>query len=236
MRPLALALCALALAGCGSSSSSTAAAAGRATLWVTRDRGAHVLHVARVPAGVSVLQALERVAKVKTRFGGRYVRAVDGVEEHGQTAWFYYVNGYLADRSAADYRLRRGEVAWWDYRSWRDPQQDPVVVGAFPEPFLHGYDGQRRSAVVVALDPANRFVRAVARRLGARTVPAGAGVPAGANVLYLGGGPTGMRVEARLRADASSPGSAIRMLYLGDLDRIARAGYPFRFRYAVRTQ
>jgi len=37
------------------------------------------------------------VAKVKTRFGGRYVRGVDGVEEHGNRSWFYYVNGYLAD-------------------------------------------------------------------------------------------------------------------------------------------
>ena len=40
---------AVALAGCGSSSAT--GPAGRATLWVTRDRGAHVLHVAQVPAG-----------------------------------------------------------------------------------------------------------------------------------------------------------------------------------------
>ena len=111
---------------------------------MTRDRGAHVLYSTSVPAGESVLQALDRVAKVKTRFGGRYVRGVDGVEEHGNRSWFYYVNGYLADRSAADYRLRQGDLAWWDYRSWRNPAQDPVVVGAFPQPFLSGYDGKRR--------------------------------------------------------------------------------------------
>ena len=111
----------VALAGCGSSSST--GTAGQATLWVTRDRGTQVLHSTPVPAGESVLQALDRVAKVKTRFGGRYVRGVDGVEEHGNRAWFYYVNGYLADRSAADYRLRPGDLAWWDYRSWRDPAQ-----------------------------------------------------------------------------------------------------------------
>src|SRR5699024_3728281 len=39
LRLLALAAVSLALAGCGSSS--TASAAGHATLWVTRDRGAH---------------------------------------------------------------------------------------------------------------------------------------------------------------------------------------------------
>ena len=119
-------------AGCGSSSS------GRAIVWVTRDRGGHVLHVANVPAGLTAAQGLERVAKVETRYGGRYIRSVDGVEERGQRAWFYYVNGYLADRSAAEYRLHAGDVEWWDYRSWKDPAQDPVVVGAFPQPFLNG--------------------------------------------------------------------------------------------------
>jgi hypothetical protein len=233
VRRVALAaLAAVALAGCGSSS--TTSSAGSATLWVTRDRGAHVLHVARVPAGISVMQALERVANVKTRFGGRYVRAVDGVEEHGHSAWFYYVDGYLADRGAADYRLRDGELAWWDYRSWRDPANDPVVVGAFPEPFLHGYDGERRPAVVVALDPENRLVRMVARRLRAKRVEAGAGVPADANVLYLGGGTTGTRFEARLRRRGEPAGSPVRMLYLGDMERLAQAR-PFRFRYEVRA-
>lgn len=231
-RLVLLAACAGALAGCGSSS--TTSPAGRATLWVTRDRGAHVLHVARVPAGTSVLQALDRVATVQTRFGGRYVRAIDGVEEHGHSAWFYYVDGYLADRSAAGYRLHDGELAWWDYRSWGDPAQDPVVVGGFPEPFLHGYDGERRPAVVVALDPENRLVRLVARRLRAKRVEAGAGVPADANVLYLGGGTTGTRFEARLRRRGEPAGSPVRMLYLGDMERLAR-GRPFRFRYEVRA-
>jgi hypothetical protein len=217
-------------AGCGSQTSARSA-----VVWVTRDRGAHVLHAAKVPAGLTAIQGLERVAKVSTRYGGRYVRSVDGVEEQGQRAWFYYVNGYLADRSAAEYKLHTGDVEWWDYRSWKDPAQDPLVIGSFPEPFLHGYGGKRRPAVVVALDPANRFVRAVARRLRAKTVEAGHGVPAGANVLFLGGGSAGTRIEARLRRAGAPPGSPVRMLYLGDLDVIARPGFPFRFRYSVRT-
>jgi hypothetical protein len=234
VRPGALAaVLAVALAGCGSSSS--AGGSGRATVWVTRDRGAVVLHAAKVPAGVSAMQALDRVADVKTRFGGRYVRAVDGVEEHGNRAWFYYVNGYLADRSAAEYRLRAGDVEWWDYRSWRDPAQDPVVVGAFPEPFLHGYDGKRLPAVVAALDPTNRLVRAVAKRLHARLVMVPGKVPRRANVLYLGGGPTGTRFEAKLRHAGESAGSPVRMLYLGGMARLARATRPFRFRYEVHA-
>ena len=170
---LLVALAALA-AGCGSSST------GPATVWVTRDRGAQVLHTARVPAGLTAMQALARVAKVSTSYGGRYVRSVDGFAEQGRDSWFYYVNGYLADRGAAEYRLHDGDVEWWDFRSWSDPAQDPVVVGAFPEPFLHGYGGKRRPAVVVSLDRAlgRRLARLVHGRLAATRPP-------GANVLEV---------------------------------------------------
>ena len=227
MRRLALAaLGAAALAGCGSATTGP----GRATVWVTRDRGAVALHVAKVPAGLTAMQGLERVAKVGTRYGGRYVSSVDGVDERGRRAWFYYVNGYLADRSAAEYRLRAGDVEWWDFRSWRDPAQDPVVVGAFPEPFLHGYDGKRRPAVVVTPDP--DWGRAVARRLRARLVLAGDNVPSDANVLFVGP-PVRTRVEIGLRERAASPGSPVRMLFLGDWHRLLRP-LPFRFRYEAR--
>ena len=116
------------------------------------------------------MQALERVAKVETRYGGRYVAGVDGLDgARPPRDWFYFVNGYLADRSAADYRLRAGDVEWWDYRAWRDAAQDPVVVGAFPQPFLHGYGGRRRPAVVVSADPGPvRAARAAPARARAR--------------------------------------------------------------------
>jgi hypothetical protein len=171
-RAALLALLTIVAGGCGSQ------AKGKATVWVTRDRGSVVLVSASVPAGLTAVQGLERVAKVGTRYGGRYVRSVNGVSEHGRSSWFYYVNGYLADRSSAEYRLRAGDVEWWDYRSWTDPAQDPVVVGAFPEPFLHGYDGHRRTAVVVSTDRTlgRRLARLVHGRLVSRA-------PAGANVL-----------------------------------------------------
>ncbi len=214
-RALALAALAVALAGCGSAKSSS----GSATLWVTRDRGAVVLHAEQVPSGESVMQALDRVASVKTRFGGRYVSSVDGVEEQGHRSWFYYVNGYLADRSAADYRLHPDDVAWWDYRAWRNPAQDAVVLGAFPQPFVSGYGGKRRPAVVVSTDPR---ARVVARRLHARVVAGGA--PSGANVLVLGTGRT------RIRLLGSSPGSPVRLSFAGD-PRVLLRPRPFRFRY-----
>ena len=205
--------------GCGSAAGSS----GQATVWVTRDRGAIVLHRAKVPAGLTAMQALTRVAKLETRYGGRYVRAVDGVREGGRRAWFYYVNGYLADRGAADYRLRDGDVEWWDFRSWRNPAQDPVVVGAFPEPFLHGYAGKVRPAVVVTSEAAGR---AVARRLHARVQSPGARVPRDANVLVLAPrSPTTFRVK--LVGDG--PGAPVRMSFTGDPRSLLR----YRFRYSV---
>jgi hypothetical protein len=192
-RAALLALLAVLAAGCGSE------AKGKATVWVTRDRGSVVVVNTTVPAGLTAMQGLERAAKVSTRYGGRYVRSVNGISEHGRSSWFYYVNGYLADRSAAEYRLRPGDVEWWDYRSWTDPAQDPVVVGAFPEPFLHGYDGQRRPAVVLSTDRAlgRRLARLVHGRLGSRA-------PDGANVLEVVPGAR-PRFSARARLEPGAP-------------------------------
>jgi hypothetical protein len=207
-------------AGCGSTSS------GRAVVWVTRDRGAHVVHVAKVPAGLTAMQALSRVAKVDTRYGGRYVRAVDGVREHGQTAWFYYVNGYLADRSAAEYRVHAGDVEWWDYRSWQDPAQDPVVVGAFPQPFLNGYGGKRRRTVIRGAG-----AEGLARRLHASVAPRGAGLLA-RDVNVISVTPAAGMSATMTFTGATSPGSPVRLTFRGDPELLLRR-WPFRFRYRV---
>jgi len=222
VRLAAFAILAVALAGCGSASSSS----GRATVWVTRDRGAVVVRTATVPTGESAMQGLDRIADVKTRFGGRYVREVDGVAEHGQRAWFYYVNGYLADRSASAYRLRAGDVVWWDYRSWRDPLDDAVVVGAFPEPLLHGYEGDRRRVVVRAGD--RRLGRALARLVHGRVA---ASAPANANVVDVVGS-TRPRLRVVLRRPG--PGSPVRYVVAAAFARRLLAKPTLaRYRYAV---
>jgi Domain of unknown function (DUF4430) len=160
---------------------------GRATVWITRDRGAAVLKVTHVPAGLTAMQALERVANVSTRYAGRYVEAIDGIRGSlaAQHDWFYFVNGYEADRSAAEYRLHPGDVEWWDFRDWKQAMHVPVVVGAFPEPFLHGWSGHTRPAVVEYDRASRRQAPAMARRLRARLVPLGSPVGTNANVLIL---------------------------------------------------
>lgn len=227
-RLLALGLAVATATGCGG------AVHGTATLWVTRDRGAHVLMTRTVPAGLTAMQALERVAHVSTRYAGRYVQGIDGVEgslakEHD---WFYFVNGYEADRSAAEYRLHSGDVEWWDFRSWRNAMRQPVVVGAFPEPFLHGYDGKRLPAVVAG--PPGKATRMLARLLHARRVVSlgtGSGFAGrNENVLLLVEG-RGQRFEATLPLDR--PGSRVRFTFVGDVMRLARDPTFARYRYSV---
>lgn len=147
MRRLLPLLCLVAaLTGCGGSGDG-----GEATLWVTRDRGVEVLVTASVPAGVTAMQALRSEADVDARFGGRFVQSIEGVagDVGAKRDWFYFVNGVEADRGAAEFRLRPGDMLWWDYRSWAgEDMREPVVVGAFPEPFLHGYNGRVRPVAV----------------------------------------------------------------------------------------
>jgi hypothetical protein len=118
---------------------------------VTSDRGAHVLYAGKVPAGLTAMQALVRVQKVSTRYGGRYVQSIGGVSGSlsAEKDWFFFVNGVESDTGAAEVHLHPGDVEWWDYRSWRGGGMSvPVVVGAFPEPFLHGFQWAKPGATI----------------------------------------------------------------------------------------
>jgi hypothetical protein len=224
VKRLALVLAVAVLAGCGGEDH------GKATLWVTRDRGAEVILDREVPAGLTAMQALDRAADIETRYGGRYVQAINGIEGSltNRRDWFYFINGYEADRSAAEYRLREGDVEWWDFRSWKTRMREPVVVGAFPEPFLHGYGGKRLDAYVVIDDPALLpQARSLARVVRAQVVDVTFPVPRGANVLRATAG-SPVRFVARLRA-----GGGVLFEYTGDLERLARNPRQFRFRYQV---
>jgi hypothetical protein len=210
-------LLALALAGCGSQQRG-----GTATLWITHDRGSQVVLTTTVPAGETALQALAGKAKVQTRYGGRFVQSIDGTEGSlsARRDWFYFVNGIEADRGAAEYRLHPGDVEWWDYRSWQGSESQPAVVGAFPEPFLHGYGGKIRPAVVVGRGPG---AQALARLLHGRVA---ASAPAGANVLRLVPGPP--RFTARVRSNGS-----VEFDFAGNALRLARDPGSVRFRFAL---
>jgi hypothetical protein len=179
------------------------------------------------------MQALDRVTDIKTRYAGRYVQSINGTEGSitARRDWFYFINGYEADRSAAEYKLRPGDVEWWDFRSWRDKLRQPVVVGAFPEPFLHGYGGSRLPARVVFLVDAQRpAAERLARLIGGRAIK---GLSSGAkdiNLLVLRA--AGERPS--LHADGgNAPGDPVVFTFRGKPELLLRQ-VPFgRFRYEV---
>ena len=219
LRRLALLLAAACLlAGCGEE----AAGEGSAELWITRDRGSEVVLSTTVPAGISALEALRRKTDVETRYGGRFVQAIDGIEGDiaGQHDWFYFVNGYEADISAADYELHNGDVLWWDHRSWEGEMRQPAVVGAFPEPFLHGWGGKKRPAVVRG--PPGEVSEGIAELVGGVVNEAGEG----ANELVLVPG-SGFR--ARLEGSPGDP--VVFELGLRDAERLLDDPSLARYRY-----
>jgi hypothetical protein len=208
-------LLALALTGCGEER----AGSGTASLWVTKDRGGDVVYTGEVPAGISALEALDRELDVETSYGGRFVQAIDGVEGSlsAQRDWFWYVNGLEGATSAAEYRLRSGDVLWWDYRSWAEQMSVPVVVGAFPEPFVHGFEGDVPAAVVVGESPA---AGKLARLIGGRVAPR---APPDANVLRI--------VPGRGLQAARSGSRVVFTLGAEDAGRLARDPSLARYRY-----
>jgi hypothetical protein len=218
------------LTGCGQER----AGSGSATLWVTRDRGATVLLVTGIPAGLTAMQALDRELDVDTAYGGRFVESIDDIEGDvsKQRDWFWFLNGIESDVSAADYKLRPGDVEWWDFRSWREEMREPVVVGAFPEPFLHGYGGPPREAAVRYEPGLEQGARAIGRLLRAASVaPVSAPAPKDANVFYTVRGTE--RFSASLRDGGASAGSPVQFTYAGDAVGLARNPARYRFRYEV---
>jgi len=215
--PLLLAA-ALALAGCGGEG---AGRGGEATLWVTKDRGAKSLVDTKVDAGQSVLRALRSAAEVETRYGGRFVQAIDGVEGDvaAQRDWFFFVNGIEADRSAVEVRVRPGDVVWWDFRGWSGSPRAPVVVGAFPEPFLHGWGGEVRPVAVRYAAGLAEQARRIGERLRAASVsPESTAAPGDANVFRLVAGAP--RFVAAERSPGSSAGSPVVFTFAGDVEAL----------------
>jgi hypothetical protein len=146
-----VAACVFALILVGAAACSVAGSQkGAAQLLVTRDFGAQRMVAAAedpIESGETAMRILVRNARVKARYGGRFVNAVNGVSSESgggrRRDWFYYVNGIEADVGAAEHKLSGGDRIWWDYHDWTDVMRVPAVVGSFPEPFLHGSEGKR---------------------------------------------------------------------------------------------
>ena len=229
-RALLAALALVLLPGCGHERTGS----GSASLWVTRDHGATVLATTTVPAGLTAMQALDRELDLKTTYGGRFVQSIEGIDGDAskQRDWFWFLNGIEADRTAADYRLHDGDVEWWDFRSWQGQMREPVVVGAFPEPFLHGYAGKTRPVAIRYAPGQKAGARAVARLLHADSVaPVSDKPPSDANVFYTVSGSD--RFTASLRGSGGGAGSPVEFTFAGNAAALARNPDRYRYRYSV---
>jgi Domain of unknown function (DUF4430) len=138
----------LASAGCGLGAGDERE--GSVQLRVTRDFGRTELGSARLESlreDQTVMRFLRSEFDVETRYGGRFVQAIDGLEGGGPGGshdWFFWVNGVEGEVGAGEYELSDGDRIQWDYRDWGAAMRVPAIVGAFPEPFRSGIEGERR--------------------------------------------------------------------------------------------
>jgi hypothetical protein len=208
MRARLAALFALAavLAGCGLGAGDDQG--GGAELRVTRDFGQRQVVSAKrdsVKEGDTVMRFLQSERKVSLRYGGGFVQTIDGVSGEGASGhrdWFYWVNGEEGSVGAADRRLRPGDVVQWDYRDWSATMSIPAIVGAYPEPFLHGFEGKRLPIRVECPDDKAELCREARGQLtksGIEASSAGVGTPERGQTLRIFVGEwSDLRVSARI--------------------------------------
>ncbi|MDT7582288.1 MAG: hypothetical protein QOK35_3592 [Pseudonocardiales bacterium] len=137
--------CAAVAAGCGLGPGSDT---GSAEMSITRDYGSAELAGSfdfDATESDTVLRVLDSHEDITTRYGGRFVQSIDGVsgDETGgrRYDWFFYVNGVESPQGSADVKVHGGDRIWWDFRDWTAAMRVPAVVGSYPEPFKHGFEG-----------------------------------------------------------------------------------------------
>lgn len=186
-------LAVLALGGCGFDVGSPPSTV---KLVISRDFGSHVLRATgslHTSSGESILALLQKRATVTTGPGGRRVQSIDGIPAGAEAAegtgaeWLYYVNGVQASKGPATASVKAGDHIWWDLHAAGGSPAVSAVVGAFPEPFLNGYEG-KRLPVRIECAFADRACSTVTASLRA------SGVPAAVAAIGSGGAPETLRV------------------------------------------
>jgi hypothetical protein len=163
---------ALLATGCGLNAGSTPNAPVQLT--VTRDFGAvSVLETAgtKVAGSDTAVAVARRGATVVAAAGARTVQSINGIAAGAPAAgWYPYINGILDDNDEAT-DVHGGDRVWWDQRPGSFKVR--VVVGSYPEPFVHGFDGKRLPVRVECADPNANVCNVVANKLIALGVPIG---------------------------------------------------------------
>jgi len=145
-------------------------------LWVTQDFGRSSMYAETVGfrPGDAALDILNNNLNIETAHGGTFVNSINGVAsgytgksggERRKKDWFYWVNGVMASVGADQFVPGTGDVIWWDYHDWSTTMFVPAVIGAYPEPFLHGYNRQNRGAVILYADGYEQQAQKIKRGL-----------------------------------------------------------------------
>ena len=109
------------------------------------------------------MQALDRKLDITTRYGGRFVQSIDGVEGSvtSRHDWFYFVDGDRGRPKRQPRRScsRRRRVVGLPLVARQARCSVPVVVGAYPQPFLGG------TTSVTAVGVAPKVARTIAAQV-----------------------------------------------------------------------
>jgi len=127
------------------------------TIIATEDFGASILFDEEliIESGESSMDVLQKVAAVTTTYGGGYVGSINGIKsqyssENGEKEdWLYFINGMLASVGAAQYKPHPGDIIHWDFHDWSSNRAVTAIIGEYPEPFLHGYNGKTAETSIV---------------------------------------------------------------------------------------
>lgn len=143
---------------------------------VSQDFGSRSLGhatAAKVAGSETVMRLLERSFHVGTRYGGGFVQSINGhAGDAAHHDWFYYVNGVQAPAGAATTAVHKGDRIWWDLHDWQAAETIPAVVGAFPEPFVHGIAGKRYPTTIECASGVQTACRRVGDALTKVGIPA----------------------------------------------------------------
>jgi Domain of unknown function (DUF4430) len=187
-------------AGCGLGPGSKV---GTVDLTVTREFGAVKVTETSGEANESdtVMRFLEgEVDELVTRYGGGYVKSIDGFEETQRDGhpydWFFYVNGVESPIGAAAVSLHGGERIWWDMHDWSATEHVPAVVGSWPAPFTTGWEGHQ-PVVAVECEGGGDACGTVRGALEGEGVKVASGSPKGAIRVLVG-------PWAKLRSDSAA--------------------------------
>lgn len=81
---------------------------------------------------------------------GSYIVEFEGLRGNDRVYWLYYINGMFSKVFASGYLIRPGDVMYWDFHTWTGTYHgSSAIIGNYPEPFIHGYDGSARPTLVV---------------------------------------------------------------------------------------